>query len=898
MRTDLAEHLAAGSVVVTPNRRLAVHLKREFDFAQVTAGRKVWRTADCLPLTAFVERTHAELARLLSHATLLTPQQELALWERVVAESPGGNELLGVSAAARAAREAWAIQHAQGIEPAKFRPMLDEDSRNYVVWAERFDELVRSGDWLDTARLPDAVIRVLEGGTEIERRALVFYGFDRLTPQLRRLAAALAGRGWSVSELGPERRASDAHRTACDHRAAEFTVVAQAVRAVLAAEPLARVGIVVPDLAAARSELVRILDDVLEPARILAATRERARPYNISLGLPLARHPLIHTAFLLLELARGELRLEDMGSLLRSPFLAGAERELACRALLDAKLRSEGRPFVSPRTLASRARGAGPGDPASASELAARLASWVKLAADAKRAQQAPSQWSVTFQRLLSAAGWPGERALDSDEYQTLEKWREVVSSLSVFDAITPRFAYDDALARLKRLAADTLFEPESADVPIQVLGVLEANALEFDRLFVTGLTDETWPPPAHPNPFLPYALQRAHEVPHATADWQLQYARRTTELWLGAAPLVQLSWPRREGDRELRASMLLAGIRDGPRITPATPSLSETIRATRMIEMIADFSAPPLPPGVEVAGGASFFQNQAACAFRAFAIHRLGARELDAASDGLDANDRGWLVHRAAESLWKELGDSARLAAAGESDLRLALERAVTGAIDSARRRRPDVMSNAYCMLERERVMALLSRLLELERRRASFAVLARENPRPVSVAGVKISTRLDRIDRLADGSIVILDYKTSRQVDVAHWLGERPDEPQLPLYAASSSGEPAAVAYVQLHAQQVRFEGLSRVPDLLPGVPEIAASRKVATHVTGWKELLDHWRRTMEALASDYRAGGAEVAPKDYPRTCAYCALGTFCRVKEFKDRGPVAEPESADE
>jgi hypothetical protein len=94
------------------------------------------------------------------------------------------------------------------------------------------------------------------------------------------------------------------------------------------------------------------------------------------------------------------------------------------------------------------------------------------------------------------------------------------------------------------------------------------------------------------------------------------------------------------------------------------------------------------------------------------------------------------------------------------------------------------------------------------------------------------------------------------------------------------------------------VRFEGLSRTSALIPGVPEIAASRKAAAHGAGWRELLDNWRRALEALAAEYRGGRAEVAPKDYPRTCEYCPLGTFCRVRESKDRGPVAAPENGDE
>ena len=79
----LAGGLEAGVTVVTPNRRLAAALKREFDDAQAGRGLAVWESADILPLTALVERAYED-ALYSEHADalplLLTPVQEQALW--------------------------------------------------------------------------------------------------------------------------------------------------------------------------------------------------------------------------------------------------------------------------------------------------------------------------------------------------------------------------------------------------------------------------------------------------------------------------------------------------------------------------------------------------------------------------------------------------------------------------------------------------------------------------------------------------------------------------------------------------------------------------------------------------------------------------------------------------
>ena len=402
MQADLAQRIAAGCAVVTPNRRLAAHLKREFDLAQAASGRTAWPSADCLPLGAFLERTYDELTHLAEGAALLSPQQEAVLWERAVAGSPQGAALLHPEAAARAAREAWQIQCAHRIELGRYRSVLDEDGRAYLDWSEQFRKFLRAGNWLDTARVPDAIVVAQQAGAAPAARALVLYGFDFIAPQHRAVLEMLAGCGWQVSEMAARPRAGNAFRAAYDDRDAELAAVAWQVGEALASRPDARIGVVVPDLAAARSDVLRIFDDVLDPARVLGASRDRPRPYNVSLGLPLSGHPLVHTAFLILEFARGELALEDAGSLLRSPFLAAAERELAPRALLDRDLRSDGRPLVELRLLARRARGEYPGDPAGCRDLAARVAPWVKLAGDARKGRRPPSQWSAVFQQLLA----------------------------------------------------------------------------------------------------------------------------------------------------------------------------------------------------------------------------------------------------------------------------------------------------------------------------------------------------------------------------------------------------------------------------------------------------------------------------------------------------------------
>src|ERR1035437_5498825 len=56
----LAEGLKAGATVITPNRRLALALRHDFDDAQTRRGLAVWESADILPFATFVERGYED----------------------------------------------------------------------------------------------------------------------------------------------------------------------------------------------------------------------------------------------------------------------------------------------------------------------------------------------------------------------------------------------------------------------------------------------------------------------------------------------------------------------------------------------------------------------------------------------------------------------------------------------------------------------------------------------------------------------------------------------------------------------------------------------------------------------------------------------------------------------
>src|SRR5205814_8944417 len=187
---------------------------------------------------------------------------------------------------------------------------------------------------------------------------------------------------------------------------------------------------------------------------------------------------------------------------------------------------------------------------AAAAEPAPLLRRYLEAVFAVEKKADSPAEWARHFSAVLEAAGFPGERALDSDEFQTRAKWHEMLGELSKLERIAEAMSFSAAFATLKRLCAETLFQPESPDAPIQVLGVIETQGQRFDCLWVTGLTDQVWPRDAHPNPFIPIALQKKAGVPQASAEASLALDRRITEDWMAAAAEMVFSHPTKDEDR------------------------------------------------------------------------------------------------------------------------------------------------------------------------------------------------------------------------------------------------------------------------------------------------------------------------------------------------------------
>ncbi|RFF28819.1 MULTISPECIES: PD-(D/E)XK nuclease family protein [unclassified Wenzhouxiangella] len=867
------------TLILTPTARLARAEKQRQALARQSAGEQAWRSPEVLAFPSWIGRLRddwfltAEAPRVPISAS-----QALVLWQSVIDR----DVFIGEPRVAEMVAASWRLVHEYCIDEPSDWPdlMLSEDSRHFRDWAGRFSELCKQrgliDEWRFAGRLPD-LIKTGEIGLPA---AIRLSGFElAMTPLQRAILQAAEAAGVHI-ESAPSREDAGSLETVIAHaeEVDELVDAARWARGLLEEKPDQIIAVVVPGLRDRLGTVERVFRRVFDPPGF-ALDAGHEEPWHISLGPTLARWPLVADALSLLRIDPHRISQPQVAALLRSPFLSGWEAESRARAgALSAVIRY--RPYwLHAGQLAWQIGESG------AKELSGRLAEWELLRRE-HRDTALPSQWVVRFQKELEAMGFGRGRGLDSREFQVLQRFHDLLEDFSALDLVIERpISRAEAVRRLNERAATAAFRERNPGAPIEILGVEEALGSRFDAMRVTSLDHQTWPSPTRRDPFIPASLQA--DAPAASAESALERARGELDGLARTAPIVTGSFSRGSDDEQRHLTPLLS---DCP-VEEAAPN--ETAERAE-IETLPEDTLAPEHPGGEVRGGTSVLQRQSDCPFRAFAERRLGAGDLTPPRPGLDARDRGSLVHKALEHFWSDLDGLDALESLGESALAERIAAARDAALKEFARRNPLALTKAGLAIEAQCLERALSRWLAIERERAPFSVTARETKVELAFDRLHLTGKIDRVDELEGGGSVVIDYKTGASGKNG-WAPEAPlADVQLPAYATSLQPRPVAIAFARLRPDNMGFDGLAEVDAGIDGVQVIGEikGRSKFGEIESWRSLVDEWRRHLNGLAADFLAGRSQVEPRDN-QVCKYCHLHALCRINER-----VILPEADDE
>jgi RecB family exonuclease len=257
----------------------------------------------------------------------------------------------------------------------------------------------------------------------------------------------------------------------------------------------------------------------------------------------------------------------------------------------------------------------------------------------------------------------------------------------------------------------------------------------------------------------------------------------------------------------------------------------------------------------------------------------RLGGRELEDPVAGIAPTERGTLVHDVLEAFWKEVVDQSTLVAMALPAVANLVQR-LAHAVLAPLRAEADEVRNRLLDLEQRWLQARVLDLVAQDLAREPFTVVQTEAEQTVDVGGVQVRVKLDRVDRLADGSLAVIDYKTGSNANPADWMGERPESPQLPLYVRVVGQEQvSAVAFGVVRKGATEYVGIARDGAPFTGLRPFDATKKPFKEYADWNALMGEWQRRLDVIAREHAAGDARLAPNP-TRACRYCHLPGLCR------------------
>ena len=895
--------LTPHTITICATARLVRGVLAQYQQQQLESGVSQWQSAQAYTLQQWLDEliSHASLLGLLPSDALpaltLSAIAESHLWEQSIETCLAKHEaaaLFDIRSMAKSAIEANNLMLNWQLAEADINhDFITQETRQLLRWRHTFEDFCTKQNAIESARLTalqialfaqfqQKIVRELALPTHIQ-----LAGFDRITPLEARLFELLKGCGVQVETMATNIHSYTEVKcfAAIDANSECRAAVAWAQKKLIE-NPNAQLAIISPALGSIRRELADLLDDTFHSETLDSSLYETPRCYDFSLGLALTEYAIVHSALQLLRLAasKADLIFDEVTPLLQDVYW-GSQQELDSRAQLDAHLRRNMNASYHLESLIKQASKLQiNGTPLDA--LLENLTQISRFQNQQGKQRQVLSAWVAAFVHLLDELHWAKTHSLSSHEFQAQQAFLKCLKELNGLDAIFGNVSASVAVQKITELCNATMFQAEAkGDIRIQILGLLETPAVQLDAVWALNMNDQHWPPAVKLNPLLPADLQRNRGTPNASAAVQSRFASLVHQRLMTCAPEVIFSYATKEDERELRPSPLL-DIQEEIYTSNTIQTLAEKLAQPATLQLLDDFVAPAVLPDENVRGGVNLFATQAKCPAWAFYQYRLGAAKLETPVDGLDTMSRGSLLHMVLQLFWLDCKTLSNLKSLSESLLIEKIDAAIEKSIQALSNEISYHIPTQVLQIERNRLRQLMQAWLTLELERADFVVDACEKRFELDVEGLKLNLSIDRIDKLAEGGLVVIDYKTSAAVSNSSWAEDRITEPQLPIYVvlALKYEQVLAVSFAKIRSDETKFVGLSAEQDVLPKVTALEKVTKSSAfyEFPDWDALLEHWYTSLTNIAQEIKSGVADVTMNN-EADLVYCDVKPLLRLPE---------------
>ncbi|HEX7855532.1 MAG TPA: double-strand break repair protein AddB [Sphingobium sp.] len=421
-------------------------------------------------------------------------------------------------------------------------------------------------------------------------------------------------------------------------------------------------------------------------------------------------------------------------------------------------------------------------------------------------------------------------------------------------------------------LAGQSVRPPQGGHPRIAILGLIEARLQQSDLMILAGLNEGVWPALPSPDPWLAPRVRSALGLPGL--ERRIGLSGHDLANGLGA-PQVVISRALRDASAPTVASRFWLRLRAlvGPKWVEELrlPALARAIDAPLAVVPVG--TPDPRPPAEtrpqEIA--VTDVDRLKADPYGFYARRILGLSSLDPVDADPSAAWRGTAVHDVLEQWLKQ--DDARPAAL--------MDRARALLASATQHPVMRVLWQPRLMLAIEWIAATVAAQREEDRQ-----ILFGEEWGKATISGVLLRGKADRIDRMPDGSIAVVDYKTGKAPSAAQVkAGYSLQLGLLGLLAREGGFEKVAKGTA---ASGFEYWSLGRNTDggfgkIASPVDEKGTRGRIPTG-----DFVDLVARQFAEVAATYLTGTASFAARPHPDAPVFTDYDHLMRLDEWFGRG----------
>ena len=874
--SELAVTAKHTDIFLTPNHRLARHIKFAWEERLISMGRKNWLQIESHHWEIWLKTQWERgiLAGLIDPMTLLNPNVEREIWRRVILEDQMKDSSFNLVDASttveNAIRTRKLIQRYRldlkdsGI---KSRFLLEEDCASYLRWESIFRKHLYKNNIIT---LEDSITHLSKVQLNLARdRTANLVEFDSVPPIL---SDYLHSQGVKIIIQKQQKSSNSSHHvTSYVSKQAELQTVARWVFKTSKENNNATIGVVLDDTKLERQRLERLLrrefnclDDSYYDL-----------PINFSTLITLDQAPLIRDALRILKLVTEAITFSNFTSLLQSRFITNFNEHYDLQSKIINALNRDDSDQIDLSEILDALKRLSDND----TLLDDELLNGLKLLNQVKEDNytNSTSSWSSFINQCLSVFGWPGIEAPDSFEQRQYELWQNLMSELVRFDYVLGNVTCGEAIDILYRSSTKQPFQTETEARRIHILGRLEAAGLSFDQLWITSIDGDHWSTTIKKSPFIPISIQKYLDITGNDSTNESDH-RDLLDDYTRLNKSIFSSFVENNNNQNIRFTKLpnVSEIRldRGKWITPIAWD-----KAAARLSTI--FQAEQLPRILNselkgIKGGSRLIEDQSLCPLRAFLRHRCKLNYHKPFSLGLSALDRGKLMHMGLFYFWGYIQSHSELIELDDEQIKKLIKQALDEGFQQFLKSSHTIPRQTFILWERQRLNDLLWEWIAFEKTRPPFKVISREENFEIECLDTSLKISIDRIDLLEDGNYLIIDYKSSLQ-NLSDWFGSHPKKPQLPLYVAFLPNNDG-IGFAEVKKDNCRINGLIKQVD--KGVVNLDPNtRRAMNKEMNWDSQIEIWREALLNLLRDFINGQKEIEATI--GSCKNCAFDSICRV-----------------